>query len=1238
MARMVGRGVCFSVALVLVFIAVTSCAPGQQVEPNTWQARSTSDIPRPPARMFHSMVVSHADRNVIVFGGLNLIEPLADMWAFDAKINVWYNATQPNTTGRFGHVAATLNHGNRTIMVVFGGAFLSMGGVVDVYETRNTTQYLDPLCYPKPYESPWAKGSWNTVSAGPQPPARFGHIGAVLNNDLFIMGGFSRVTSHLEPVEALSLVDVWRLSAETLLWSQVAVAPSSLLPAAFPSSRAFALSTAVGQGVTDVRPEFRTDENLYVCGTVNQLLPAVEMVMVGGWPNTAAGALSDMWRLNLDTATQTISWTSLGNFTTPIAMGQMFWVQRDWNIVVGGGTAYPKAAIFFTASVSNEFPPQATSNPVAYGMYTNGTHKLLETRDETLSGAFGGTSPQPRVGYALVLVPGIEKKVILFGGYSFFSNFLYSDAWFGDFSSFAFEPHTGPSSWWPVLLRGYVSPPAMYGSSGLSLVGSLVLFGGYYDSYVMHADVWVYDYASEYWIWYYWEPSWNRPLSRVFHTTVQIDAPTATFLAFGGQRVSPDGSSIPLTEPIVVTIDPNQYTCNFVALTAVGISARYQHAAVYYDNKMYVFGGVDTRCQGMGFVCPGNVLDDAWSCTIAGSQLICTAHEKLPTPLQGLTAVYLTLPHASHRAIYLYGGATDLKVTHLSKALYRFDLQAMTWSTIPLEQVDARYKASAVALAGDSRMVIYGGQNESWTAKSNIQGLTTGLLADTTWLMYFDEDDHLGAHPLWEQLNTADEPPGVVGQIAVLKNKNSDVLLTFGGATYDFKNLGDLYSVQLGCNPGYASEGFAQQRCQLCPRGFYAPSSGETKCLPCPPLTTTPKEGATSIFECTECAPGVCNNGKCSRTTNGITCACNFGYSGTLCESKTTLIAIATVAPISVLAVILLLVVLRLRGRLGTEKLESARRQLLLNDTQFQLDEFERVWKIEHADLKLIEKVGEGGFGEVWSANWAGFQGQIAVKIMRQAHRNLGVHKLILSDFEREIGLLRTLRHENIVFFYGAGETEDGMPFFVTELCKRGSLRGILDDPSFSDDVLRQQVLAFMHDTAAGMLFLHSLDPPRTHRDLKADNLLVTDDWRVKVTDFGSSRLLRSSRSASVSAAGGKSRRVGTAQWMAPEAIASHEPVQDWLPCDVYSFAIVMWETWTREIPYANAKRVFVAKGDRPEIPQGAPPDYVRLMTWCWATDPTARPTFQQVMTDLDAMQPPASRRPSVLYHPPPGP
>ena len=69
---------------------------------------------------------------------------------------------------------------------------------------------------------------------------------------------------------------------------------------------------------------------------------------------------------------------------------------------------------------------------------------------------------------------------------------------------------------------------------------------------------------------------------------------------------------------------------------------------------------------------------------------------------------------------------------------------------------------------------------------------------------------------------------------------------------------------------------------------------------------------------------------------------------------------------------------------------------------------------------------------------------------------------------------------------------------------RRGSLRHVLDDEGIQLTTRRK--IQFATDVAKGMKFLHNLDPPRLHRDLKGENLLVSESWVVKVADFGLGR------------------------------------------------------------------------------------------------------------------------------------
>ena len=268
------------------------------------------------------------------------------------------------------------------------------------------------------------------------------------------------------------------------------------------------------------------------------------------------------------------------------------------------------------------------------------------------------------------------------------------------------------------------------------------------------------------------------------------------------------------------------------------------------------------------------------------------------------------------------------------------------------------------------------------------------------------------------------------------------------------------------------------------------------------------------------------------------------------------------------------------------------------------------VWKIDPRSIKLLAKVAEGAYGEVSQGLYGSFS--CAVKMIRKELRDfdLNVHT---QEFQNEIELLQGLRHTNIVFFYGWGVWHDGQTFFVTEYCSRGSLRDVLDDDGVA--IPPSLGVKFAHDAAKGMAFLHALDPPRLHRDLKADNVLVSEDWTVKLTDFGSARLLGdaddktewqlvpSQRPRSPSSSddpakaahgddehiliGGSmtaalmSSDVGTLFWLAPEVMSrpnggfgSSAFAIYGKSADVYSFSIVMYEIMTREM-YGNFDTIF---------------------------------------------------------------
>ena len=175
------------------------------------------------------------------------------------------------------------------------------------------------------------------------------------------------------------------------------------------------------------------------------------------------------------------------------------------------------------------------------------------------------------------------------------------------------------------------------------------------------------------------------------------------------------------------------------------------------------------------------------------------------------------------------------------------------------------------------------------------------------------------------------------------------------------------------------------------------------------------------------------------------------------------------------------------------------------------------------------------------------------------------------------------------------------MPLF-----RRGSLLDVVRNPDIKLSMYR--VLSLCVDSAVGMAFLH--EAGILHRDLKTGNLLVDDNWRVAVVDFGISRMIDLSMSK---------KNIGTPIYSAPEILWG-KPYS--FPADVYSFAFVIWELLAREVPYKKHTQAFIINGVcsdglRPFKPDGCPKVLWKLIERCWAQEAEDRPTFAEVVRTL---------------------
>lgn len=260
-------------------------------------------------------------------------------------------------------------------------------------------------------------------------------------------------------------------------------------------------------------------------------------------------------------------------------------------------------------------------------------------------------------------------------------------------------------------------------------------------------------------------------------------------------------------------------------------------------------------------------------------------------------------------------------------------------------------------------------------------------------------------------------------------------------------------------------------------------------------------------------------------------------------------------------------------------------------------------WQIPLDQLIMGEKIGRGAFGEVVRAVYQGTD--VAVKRMSSSNQ-------AAADFVREVQLLIKLRHPHVVLFMGAAVTPNEL-CIVMEFASRGSLWAVLHGRQRTECTPRRR-LQWAAETAKGMAYLHSRTPPIVHRDLKSGNLLVDEDWHVKVSDFGLARTKSADPARS---------QVGTYAWMAPELL-EQRPYDERV--DVYSFAIVLWELLTGVEPFKGLHPMqimrAVDRGERPPVPPSpeCPPDYVALMQACWSKEPERRPTFRDCLQRLVSM------------------
>src|SRR5437899_2682423 len=146
---------------------------------------------------------------------------------------------------------------------------------------------------------------------------------------------------------------------------------------------------------------------------------------------------------------------------------------------------------------------------------------------------------------------------------------------------------------------------------------------------------------------------------------------------------------------------------------------------------------------------------------------------------------------------------------------------------------------------------------------------------------------------------------------------------------------------------------------------------------------------------------------------------------------------------------------------------------------------------------RIVSKVGEGGMGEVYRARDVKLGRDVAIKVLPVAFSENSER---LRRFEQEAQAAGALNHPNILSIYHIG-THQGAPYIVSELLEGETLRERMAGAALP----QRKALEYALQIARGLAAAH--DKGIVHRDIKPDNIFITDDGRVKILDFGLAKL-----------------------------------------------------------------------------------------------------------------------------------
>lgn len=242
------------------------------------------------------------------------------------------------------------------------------------------------------------------------------------------------------------------------------------------------------------------------------------------------------------------------------------------------------------------------------------------------------------------------------------------------------------------------------------------------------------------------------------------------------------------------------------------------------------------------------------------------------------------------------------------------------------------------------------------------------------------------------------------------------------------------------------------------------------------------------------------------------------------------------------------------------------------------------------------EEIGRGSSGKVYRGIWK--NQEVAVKEVKRK-----------ENIKEELKLLRDLKSKYIIQYYGEYQKSEQEWLIIMELAEHGSLANFIykNKNNLHNWPLNYN---FIKNMVRGLRYLHSEGV--LHRDLKSHNVLISEGYIAKLTDFGLAKLVENYHESSTSQG-----ITGTIRWMAPEVLRKNNHSYQ---SDIYSLGMIMWEIAAKEIiPFKQINNNhaviynIVFNNLREDIPTDTPEELKEIVQSCWRENPQKRINLEEI-------------------------